>query len=942
MLRDGIVISVGCAYLGLLFAIAYFADRRADRGRSVIANPYIYSLSLAVYATAWTFYGSVGRAVSTGVGFLPIYIGPTLMCTLWWIVLRKMILISKVHRITSLPDFIASRYGKSALVAGLVTVIAVIGILPYISLQLKAISTAFAIVHSHDVEVLGGARGASFLADTPLYVALILAAFTIIFGTRHLDASERHEGMVAAIAFESLVKLIAFLAVGAFVTWGMFDGFADVFTRARALPRVEQLFVIGGSGDAHAGVLASLYSASFFSMLAIMFLPRQFQVAVVENVDVNHVKTAIWLFPLYMLVINLFVPVIAFGGILHFAGAAVDPDTYVLTLPLASGQNGLGLLVFIGGLSAATGMVIVETIALSTMVCNDLVMPLLLRWPALRLNERTDLTGLLLGIRRGSIVVMLLLGYVYFRVAGEAYALVSIGLISFAAVAQFAPACLGGLFWKGGTRAGALAGLSAGFVVWLYTLLVPAFARSGWLPMSILEAGPFGIEVLRPLQLFGLTGLDQITHGMIWSMLANVGAYVAFSLATTQSAVEHSQATLFVDAFKHAAAGTGSLFWRGGVSVQDLRGLLSRFLGADKADDALASYARQRRLMSAWEVEADADANLIQFAETKLAGAIGGASAHAMVASVVKEAPLTMDEVMSILDEASQIMKYSRELEQKSRELASAYAELRSANERLQELDRMKDEFVSHVSHELRTPLTSIRSFSEILQDNPQLDVPTRSRYLSVIVHEAERLTRLINQVLDLSKIEAGRAEWQMRDVNPREVVEHAVAATSRLFVEKGATLEVDLPDDVPRIVADRDRLVQVVINLLSNAAKFCADPGGRVAVSLRALPGEVRVEVRDNGAGIAPKDQELIFEKFRQVGDTLTSKPKGTGLGLAISREIVQHFGGRLWVESAPGAGATFSFAIPLVRRAAASAAGAAGAEPEPEALGAARAKAP
>ena len=921
MLRDWVFISAGCAYLGLLFAIAYFADRRADRGRSVIANPYIYSLSLAVYATAWTFYGSVGRAVSTGVGFLPIYIGPTLMCILWWILLRKIILISKVHRITSLADFIASRYGKSALVAGLVTVIAVIGILPYISLQLKAISTAFEIVHSHHVELPHGARAGSFLADTAFYVALILAAFTIMFGTRHLDASERHEGMVAAIAFESLVKLIAFLAVGLFVTYGIFDGFGDVFTRARALPRVEELFVIGGSGDTHASILASLYSASFFSMLAILFLPRQFQVSVVENVDVNHVKTAIWLFPLYMLVINLFVPAIAFGGMLYFAGASVDPDTYVLTLPLANGQNGLGLLVFIGGLSAATGMVIVETIALSTMVCNDLVMPLLLRWRALRLNERTDLTGLLLGIRRAAILVMLILGYLYFRIAGEAYALVSIGLISFAAVAQFAPACLGGLFWKGGTRAGALAGLSAGFLVWLYTLLVPAFARSGWVPMSIVEAGPLGIEVLRPLQLFGLTGLDQITHGMIWSMLANVGAYVAVSLATTQSAVEHSQATLFVDAFKHSAAGTGSLFWRGGVSVKDLRGLLSRFLGADKADDALESYARQRRLRSAWEVEADA--NLIQFAETKLAGAIGGASAHAMVASVVKEAPLTMDEVMSILDEASQIMKYSRQLEQQSRELASAYAELRSANERLQELDRMKDDFVSHVSHELRTPLTSIRSFSEILQDYPELDAPTRSKYLSVIIQETERLTRLINQVLDLSRIEAGRAEWQVVEVNPREVVEHAAAATSRLFDEKGATLEVDLPPEVPWILADRDRLVQVVINLLSNAAKFCADTGGRVAISLRALPDAIRVDVRDNGAGIEAHHQAVIFEKFRQVGDTLTAKPRGTGLGLAISREIIQHFGGRLWVESEPGRGATFSFIMPLVGRAEASAAG-------------------
>ena len=914
MLQDWVVISVACAYLGLLFGIAYWGDRRADQGRSIIANPYIYSLSLAVYATAWTFYGSVGRAVSTGIGFLPIYVGPTLMCTLWWILLRKMIRISKVHRITSLADFIASRYGKSAPVAGVVTIIAVIGILPYISLQLKAISSGFEIISSHQVERAAVAVGPTpVLGDNAFYIALLLGVFTVVFGTRHLDASERHEGMVAAIAFESIVKLVAFLAVGIFVTFGMFDGVGDVFARAAADPELSSLFVIGGTGLDIYGHWASLYSAAFLAMLAIMFLPRQFQVAVVENVDEKHVKTAIWLFPLYMLVINVFVPTIAFGGLLHFRGAAVDPDTFVLTLPLAAEQHWLTLLVFVGGLSAATGMVIVETIALSTMVCNDLAMPLLLRFRALRLEEGRDLSRLLLGIRRLAIVVMLLLGYVFFRVAGEAYALVSIGLISFAAVAQFAPAFLGGLFWKGGTCAGALSGLGAGFAVWFYTLVVPAFVRAGWLPAGVLEHGPFGVQMLNPVQLFGLAGLDQITHAVIWSMLANGGAYIAVSLASTQSAVEHSQATLFVDVFKHSAAGTGSLFWRGGVSVQELRGLLSRFLGTEKADDALESYARQRDLRSSWEVEADA--NLVQFAETKLAGAIGGASAHAMVASVVKEAPLSMDEVMSILDEASQIMKYSRELEQKSRELEAAYAELRSANERLTELDRMKDDFVSHVSHELRTPLTSIRSLSEILHDNPDLDVPARSKFLSVIIQEAERLTRLINQVLDLAKMEAGRAEWQMAEVDPREALEHAASATAQLFTDERVTLEVRVPDEVPKVLADRDRLVQVVINLLSNAAKFCEPGVGRVWLSLQALPGAVRVDVRDNGPGLSEKDQEIVFEKFRQVGDTLTDKPRGTGLGLPISREIIQHFGGRLWVESDLGHGATFSFVIPSAR---------------------------
>ena len=375
MLETWVVIVIPFAYLALLFAIAYYADQRADAGRSVINSPYIYSLSLAVYATAWTFYGSVGRAAENGVGFLPIYIGPTLMIALWWVVMRKILRISKQNRITSLADFIASRYGKSALLGGVVTVIAVIGILPYISLQLKAVSASF-------TTVAGAVPG---LGDTALWVALILAAFTILFGTRHIDTAEHHEGMVAAVAFESLVKLVAFVAVGAWVTWGLYNGFGDIFARAAADPQLAPMLApFGGVG----GDYSSWIWLTILSMFAIMFLPRQFQVTVIENKDESHLKKAIWLFPLYMLAINVFVLPIAFGGLLHFPAGSVDADSFVLTLPMSQKQELLALVVFIGGLSAATGMVIVETIALSTMVCNDLVMPVLLRMRALRLNER--------------------------------------------------------------------------------------------------------------------------------------------------------------------------------------------------------------------------------------------------------------------------------------------------------------------------------------------------------------------------------------------------------------------------------------------------------------------------------------------------------------------------------------------------------------------------
>ncbi|HEX9301248.1 MAG TPA: ATP-binding protein, partial [Casimicrobiaceae bacterium] len=748
------------------------------------------------------------------------------------------------------------------------------------------------------------------LQDTALWMALILALFTILFGTRHLNVAEHHEGMVAAIAFESLVKLLAFLAVGIFVTFGIYGGFGDVFARARADPGIAPMLT---PLDGVAGSYASWAWLTVLSMLAIMFLPRQFQVAVIENKHETHLKKAIWLFPLYMLAINVFVLPIAFGGRLHFPGGNVDGDTFVLTLPMAEKQEWLALLVFIGGLSAATGMVIVETIALSTMVCNDLVMPVLLRLKRLGLAERPDLTGLLLAIRRGAIVVILLLGYLYFRLAGEAYALVSIGLISFAAVAQFAPAVIGGIYWKGATRAGALAGLTAGFIVWLYTLLLPSFAKSGWLPIGFLEHGPFGIALLKPYALFGLDGLNDITHAMLWSMIANVGAYVVFSVLTRQSVAEQTQAARFVDVFRREGEGLDVHPWKGTASLPDLQALLARFLGAERANAAVAGYAQRRGFATAAAMPADA--GLVQFAETALAGAIGGASARIMVASTVKEDVLSIEEVRSMLDEASQVIAYSHELQQKSRELIAATDELRAANERLQELDRLKDDFISTVTHELRTPLTSIRAFSEILHDNPELDGAERQKFLTIIIQESERLTRLINQVLDLAKLESGRAEWHVSELDLKAVVADSIAATGQLFRAKNVGLEARLSERVPQVTADRDRLVQVLINLLSNAAKFVKPDEGRVTVDLSATADTVRVGVTDNGPGISAENQAIIFEKFRQAGNTMTEKPQGTGLGLPISRQIIEHLGGRLWVQSEPGKGASFIFELPVAK---------------------------
>ncbi len=899
MLLSGWFIALlATGYLALLFAVARFGDARADAGKSII-SANVYALSLAVYCTSWTFYGSVGRATSGGLSFLTIYIGPTLMLLFAGVIL-KMVRISKVHRITSIADFIASRYGKSQLLAGLVTVIAVVGVVPYIALQLKAISASLAVLFAQ-----AGNDLFPWWLDTTFLIAIVLALFTIWFGTRHLDATERHEGMVAAVAFESVVKLLAFIAVGLFVTYGIFGGLGDLFQRAAASPELARLFSLdsGRAGTWTAMVL--------LSGLAIIFLPRQFQIIVVENVDESHLRRAVWLFPLYLLLINIFVLPIALGGLLHFQGQAVNPDTFVLTLPLAHGAQGLALLVFIGGLSAATGMVIVETIALSTMVCNDLVMPWLLRSTWLQAEKRQDLSGLLIGIRRAAIALILLLGYIYFRAAGEAYALVGIGLISFAAVAQFAPAMFGGMYWKQGTRAGAVAGLLGGFAVWLYTLLLPSFAKSHWIGGGFVEDGLLGVGWLKAQALFGLAGLDEISHCLLWSLFANIGLYVVVSLNSRPDATEARQAERFVDIFRHAGRETDARLWRGSASVEQLVALLERFLGPARARQQMASYAASRQIADWKKMSADAD--FVHFAEAELAGAIGSASARVMVASVAQEENLGLDEVLDILDEATQVRAYSRELEVKQHELQAATGELRAANDRLRELDRMKDDFISTVTHELRTPLTSIRALSEMLHDDPRLELSDRKRFLGIIVNEAERLTRLINQILDMAKLESGRAEWTTGEVDIGEVVREAMDALGQLFRDKEVALEGDIPATGPVVLADRDRLTQVMINLLSNAVKFVPGGTGRVQVRVAVAGQRVRVEVADNGPGLTAEECNVIFEKFRQGGNTLTDKPQGTGLGLPISRQIVEYFGGNLWVESRPGAGANFIFTVPL-----------------------------
>jgi len=892
---QGLIITVAIGYLLMLFGVAYFVEHRA-RGTRLAGSSAVYTLSLAVYCSSWTFNGGVGRAAQTGLDFLPIYLGPTLAFCLGPLLIRRMLRVSKANNITSIADLIGARFGRSGGLAALVTGIAVIGLTPYIALQLKSISNGFEALSGTPSHTPGP-------IDSAFWAAVILTVFAMLFGSRSIHPGEHHPGMVVAIALESVLKLAGLTVIGLFVGLGLFHGFGDLFARANAVPDIAAIF----SYD------PQRYGFSWISMtllagLASLCLPRQFQVMVVENVNEQHLDRAIWQFPLYLLAINLFVLPIAIAGRVLLPGNA-DPDNLVVALPLLGGQPALALVAFLGGVSAAASMVVVETTALSLMVSNDVVMPALLRIPALRLGKRDDLTRLLLWVRRGVMVLLMGLGYLYMRRDGAQFALVSIGLVSFVAVAQFAPALIGGLFWRSSTKAGAIAGISAGFLVWCYTLLLPALAGPGSFATDYVANGPFGIALLSPYHLFGLPGLDPVTNSTFWSLLFNIAAFTAVSLLGRQRPVERAQAAMFIDTDNPNEA---AQIWRRTAMIPDLSSLATRFLGRDRADAAFAEWAMARGLDPKTAVRADAETVL--FYERLLASAIGAASAHVLVGALVEEEAIGVDDLMRILDETSRIIEANRRLEDKSLALERATEELKRANTRLQELDRLKDDFVATVNHELRTPLASIRAFSEILRDHPDISDQERGEFLRIVIAESERLTRLIGQLLDLSRIGEGGPAVSYRPVDLAAVARDSAFAMQQVFAGRGIAFRTRLEAATAPVLGDHDRLVQVLINLLGNAAKFSPAAGGEVELGLRRLGDGFELTVADNGPGIPPADRETVFERFRQLGDTLNGKPEGAGLGLAICRGIVAQHGGRIWVDAAPSGGAMFKLTLPAM----------------------------
>ncbi|MBB50225.1 MAG: hybrid sensor histidine kinase/response regulator [Pseudomonadales bacterium] len=1021
MLSGGLVALVFLLYMALLFVIAFWGDRNASVLKPRL-RVWIYSLSLSVWCTSWTFFGSVGMATNQLWGFLPIYLGPLLLFLFGWRLYARMIAISKQENITSIADFIASRYGKSQGLGVIVSLLCLVAVLPYIALQLKGIVLGYSLLSSAPGSAVtpDSALGAE---DTALVVTLVLALFTVLFGTRSLDVTEHHRGMMLAIAFEALVKLLAFLAVGLFVVFGLFGGATDLLTQARSAE------VLQGYWQQETPVIGLLLQTSI-AILAFICLPRQFQVAVVENSEPGDLRLARWVFPVYLLLAGLFVVPIALAGQM-LLGGGLSPDSYVISLPLMQGNSTLAMAAFLGGASAASGMVIVAAIALSTMVSNDVVLPILLRNRVGPEHSYERFRGWLLNVRRTSILIILLLAYVVYRLIGSETSLASIGQVAFAAIGQLAPAMFGALFWKQANRTGVLAGLLVGIVLWLYLLVLPLVGAGLHWHTNQLPV----IEAVRTAA--ASWGVDALTLASVVSLVGNFLVFVAFSLFSRTRVLEHWQASRFVSQDSEPwIDGPGKVLLR--VRVDDLLELASRFVGEDRAEAAFNQYAvRQGGGLHGSQT---ADSGWITLTERLLAGVLGASSARLVVKAAIEGRDMQFDDVVRIVDEASEVLQFNRGLLQgaienisqgisvvdKSLRLVawnrrylemfqypegliaigrpisdiilhnarrglcgpgdpqmhvdkriawmqqgtphrsermfpdgsvieiignpmpgggfvmsftdiSAFREAEKAlqesneslerrvNERTRELSELnqallqaqaqterasqsKSRFLTAVSHDLMQPLNAARLFSASLahQADMPAEVEELVRHLDSSLASAEEL---ISDLLDISRLEAGRIVPELGDFALSELFDPLRIEFSALAVEHGIDLRIH--SSRLRVRSDMRLLRRVLQNFLTNAFRYAS--AARVVLGVRHLPNAVRIEVWDQGPGIPQDKLQLIFEEFQRLDSHRTQAEKGLGLGLAIADGLCRVLGHELSVRSWPGQGSVFSVTVPL-----------------------------
>ena len=880
-------------YLAMLFVLAYFAEK--NKRSKWTNNPYVYTLSLAVYCTAWTYYGSVGIASSSGISFLAVYLGPVIALPLWIVLMRKVIRISKQHKISSVADFISMRYGNNRQLGALVTLTCLFAIIPYISLQLKAVSETFSLISAK-----GGYESTGFFDDSTFYIALLIALFVAFYGTLSTDTSEHRKGIIATVALESILKLGFFLVIGIYITFYLFDGTTDLYSQARLQDNFEQLTTFGGLENGFNWLFTIC-----LSIFAIFLLPRQFHVAVVENDNESYLRKAIWLFPLYLLLFNVFVIFIAWAGNINLL-ENVNHDYYSLLLPLQENNYGLALLVFIGGFTTVISMIVVSTLALSTMVSNNIVIPYGFIKTLVEGNPEEN-TKRIKNIRRVAIFLLIITAYFFYIRFSSQLSLYSIGLISFVIIAQLAPSFFLGLTWRRGTARGAEIGILVGLAVVFYTLFLPIISQVTMPDVKFMEEGFFGYTTLQPARLFGLDYLTPESNAFLWSMSFNTLTFVGFSLRTKGNYRERNYAEMFVNHENYGNLQEGGFIWKGEAYVADIKRLLNRFLGEQRTNRALRLFNKKYNIS---ETEERADARLINFSEKLLTGSIGSASAKILLASVSKETPISLVEVLNILEESKETKANNKLLKEKSEELSAMARKLKEANEELRIQDKLKDEFLDTVAHELKTPITSIKAASEVLEDEgmpPEL----RNRFLENINRDSDRLDTLIHNILDLEKLSDNRTELDIEEHNMSKTIQKAIHGVEQIALKKQVSIKFPKKKKV-FAAYDEDRILQVFTNLLSNSLKFTEPRSGRIKILLEDLENEVFVAIEDNGRGIPNEDKEYIFEKFYQSKNQNIKKPKGSGLGLAICKKIVEGHKGTIAVDKDFNTGTRMIFSIP------------------------------
>ena len=906
-------------YAVLLTTVTVWAQRTGWIGRRPWASRAVYVLGLGAYCTTWTFYGSVGSAASGRWIFLTIYLGPTLGAFFWPGLIRRLLAVRDRFNAVSVADLLSARFGKSAGIGQLVAMSSVLAAVPYIALQMRALHTSSALV-------LGDGE---LSPHFDLVLLGALALFSAVLGVRHLRSTEPNQGLTASIALESVIKLVAFLAVGFYATFWLNDGFVEVLETAQ-----DQL------SDPSKDGFITWTSYTLISAWAFLFLPRQFHMAVVENRDVAFVRTAsVWV-PVFLLAMNVFVVPLAAAGLAQGLPASAA-DSYVVAIPAAAGAPALAWLVFLGGMSAAVGMVTLSSVTVGTMTCHHILLPLLSR-----VDRRRVLSRQVVSLRRATVVGILLASFAFGEALGDESTLVSIGILAFVATAQLAPIVLAALFWSGSSRAGAVGGLVMGFAGWLFTLFLPALADVQALPSDWVREGLLGLSLLKPRALFGIEGLDPVTHGIAWSLAFNVLGLVAGSALRPPSPRERDEADRFgldaqteeeQDHLDVHTAVTGDIELA--PKLEQMVEASSRWLDESTSrgmiDDILLRHA----------IDGDDNVSVLQLREVKrafeaeLAAVIGVALANRTVgkaevfgdreqrkladhyARVMAQMDISPRELRGQVEryraaqaEAQQQAELlERVVAERTRQLEETNAALGEAKRHAEQASAAKSEFLRNVSHEIRTPLTAILGSAQLALGGEDQGEKLME-HLQTVESNGEHLLSILNDVLDLSKVESGKLDVERIPTDPRKIVEDVQRLMGPRAHERGVGLALVLDPRTPkRILSDPTRLRQILLNLVSNAIKFTH--AGEVSIRTTSpVEGELVMEVSDTGIGMTEEQLEKLFRPFAQADSSTTRLYGGTGLGLAISKSLAERLGGGLTATSRVGVGSTFTLRLEAV----------------------------